>query len=132
MNILIEKIFGPEDIAPPAQVRESFLSHFHDFKNEEWQRRNKDWEVIFYLDDRECIAVFDGLGKLKELKSEMKIDQVPEIISGKVMELGETMNIIEIRGDGVLTFEIIYRNPQMMRFLCILDDRGNVMVHQKL
>jgi hypothetical protein len=132
MNTLIDKMFGANEVTPPSYIRESFLMHFRENKNEEWNRRNKDWEVIFYFEERECIALFDGAGKLKELKTVLNIDQLPELIVNQVRKLGETMNIIEIKNDLVITYEIIYRDPQMNRQLCVLDENGNVMHHKTL
>lgn len=132
MKILIDKMFGSDDATPPTHIRECFFAHFREYKNEEWNRRQKDWEVIFYFEERESIALFDETGKLKELKTVLNIDQMPELIVDKVRALGETMNIIEIKNDLVFTYEIIYRDPQMNRQLCILDEHGNVIHHKDL
>ena len=90
MKILIDKIFRSDDISPPARVQESFLVNFKDIKNEEWNQCHKDWEVIFYMEDRECIALFDDVGELKELKTVLGLNQIPDIISGKVKNWGRS------------------------------------------
>jgi hypothetical protein len=127
MKFLIDKIFGSDTPKLPSKVKNSFKSIFRNYKNDEWSRRDSDWEVVFYHGDREKIALFDETGLLKEQKSILDLDCVPENVAEKVRSLGEMMNAIEIKNDNLLSYEIIYRDNGLVRHLAILSAAGDVI-----
>lgn len=132
MKLLVEKIFKNPSSHIPRKVRQSFLKLFKSAKNAEWSDKEDNWEVIFYQDTREYIALFDKNGNLLEQRSSINLTSVPRSIFEHVKLIGEMMNCIEISDGIISSYEVIYRDKDLTRHLAVFDSEGNLKIKKTL
>lgn len=130
----MKNIFGKlfSNVSVPDEVKQSFLEKFGDSINVEWLHSDDFYEAIFYLGDIEHIAHFDSLGSLINLKKNLSIVSTPEHIKAKAAQHGELMNVIEIRENEVVGYELIVRDKELIRFSLLLNERGGLIQKTKL
>jgi hypothetical protein len=132
MKNILSKIFNFSNVSLPEVVKNSFLEKFGDSINVEWLHSDDFYEAIFYLDDIEHIAHFDATGKLLNLKTNLSIQATPEHIKRKAVEHGELMNVIEIREEEIVGYELIVRDEALIRFSLLLNEKGGLIHKSKL
>lgn len=132
MKNIFSKLFKFTTINVPQPVRESFLKQFGDSINVEWIQSDDFFEAIFYLNEMEHIAHYDQFGKLLNLKTNLPIHEIPEHIKKKGLEHGEIMNVIEIREEEIVGYELIVRDEALIRFSLLLNENGGLIHKSKL
>lgn len=132
MKNIISKIFKFTNVSLPIAVKDSFFKKFGDSINVEWLHSDDFYEAIFYLEEIEHIAHFDSVGKLLNLKKNLSIQATPEHIKRKADEHGELMNVIEIREDEIVGYELIVRDQTLIRFSLLLNEKGGLIHKSKL
>lgn len=132
MKEFISKIFNQSEPEIPRPVKQGFRGHFKKAKNEEWIQKGQNWEVVFYLDKRENIAVFDEAGNLIEKRTNITNGPVPEQILKCALALGEIMNVISISGRQGNSYEFIVRDKELIRHLALISEDGKVVSFSKL
>lgn len=132
MKNIFGKLFKFTTINVPIPVRESFLAQFGDSINVEWIQTDDSFEAIFYLDEVEHIAHYDQNGKLLNLKTNLPIQEIPEHIQKKGLEHGEIMNVIEIRENEIVGYELIVRDETLIRYSLLLNENGGLIQKSKL
>ena len=132
MKNILTKLLKFSKISIPAKVRASFLEKFGDSLNVEWMHMDESYEAIFYLDGNEHIAHFDMIGKLINLKKNLPLYTAPGFIIQKAALHGELMNIIEIREEEIVGYELIVRDQSMIRFSILLNEKGGLIQKHKL
>jgi len=132
MKNILSKIFSFSNVSLPEPVKNSFFTKFGDSINVEWLHSDDFYEAIFYLEDIEYIARFDSLGKLLNLKKNLPIHTTPEHIKRKAALHGELMNVIEIREDEIVGYELIIRDEMLIRFSLLLNEKGGLIHKSKL
>ena len=132
MKNILGKIFKFTNVSLPTAVKDSFFEKFGDSINVEWLHFDDFYEAIFYLEEIEHIAHFDSTGKLLNLKKNLSIQATPEHIKRKADEHGELMNVIEIREDEIVGYELIVRDEALIRFSLLLNEKGGLIQKSKL
>ncbi len=132
MKNILSKIFKFSNVSLPEVIKNSFLEKFGDSINIEWLHSDDFYEAIFYLEDIEHIAHFDASGKLLNLKKNLSIQTTPEHIKIKAAEHGELMNVIEIREEEIVGYELIVRDEALIRFSLLLNEKGGLIHKSKL
>ncbi len=132
MENLLKNIVYSKKSEPPEKVKESFYQCFYNPLNEEWFQLNTNFEVIFYEDELEKIAVFNSQGELIEEKVNLTAELLPARVKMIARNHGELMNIIRIKRKDTISFEIIFRDKELDRYLLLLDIEGKVRSKEKL
>ncbi len=132
MKNILSKIFHFSIVNAPPKVKSSFLQKFGESLNIEWLKTDDFYEAIFYLEDIEHIARFDSAGELLNLKKNLPIQSTPQHIKDKAAEHGELMNVIEIREDEIVGYELIVRDETLIRFSLLLNEKGGLLQKSKL
>lgn len=132
MKDFIRKIFGAPKLNTPKKVAVGFKAQFKNAKNAEWSQKGSTWEVLFYSEDHEAIAVFDGSGQLLEKRINISIDALPPKVNNVVSQLGEIMNAIKINGGATVKYEIIHRDSSLIRYVAYVTDEGILVSNNKL
>jgi hypothetical protein len=113
-------------------VKDSFFKKFGNSINVEWSHSDDFYEAIFYLNDIEHIAHFDTAGILLNLKKNLSIQSTPDHIRKKAALHGELMNVIEIREEEIVGYELIVRDEALIRFSLLLNEKGGLIQKSKL
>jgi len=132
MKDFIKKIFGPARINTPKAVLVGFKVRFKNAKNAEWSQRGEYWEVLFYWEDHETIAIFDDSGKLIEKRININIDALPPSVNAVAIQLGEVMNAIKINSTESVGYEIIHRDANLIRYIALVTDEGVLVSNNQL
>lgn len=132
MKNILSKLFKFSTISLPSPVKNSFLDQFGDSINVEWTQSDDFYEAIFYRDEIEHIAHFDSSGKLLNLKKNLPIHATPIHIKEKGQKHGEIMNVIEIREDDIVGYELIIRDEALIRYSLLLNEKGGLIQKSKL
>jgi hypothetical protein len=129
---LFGKIFGTHSKTVPALVAQSLVSHFADAAGVEWTMSGNTWEAIFYHRNVEKIARFDTSGMLTEYRVNVAPHEIPSPILEAVSGKWEIMNCIAIYTSDKLSYELIVRDPALVRYQLWLDSLGNNLRLDKL
>jgi len=132
MKNILTKILKFSKVTIPAKVKASFLEKFGDSLNVEWLHTDESYETIFYLEEIEHIAHFDTNGKLINLKKNLPLHTAPAHIILKAAIHGELMNVIEIREEEIVGYELIVRDETLIRFSVLLNEKGGLIQKNKL
>ncbi len=132
MKNILGKIFKFTNISVPSVVKKAFNEKFGDSINAEWLQSEDFFEAIFYSDEIEHIAHFDSSGKLLNLKKNLTIHTIPDQIREKASVHGEIMNIIEIKEEEVVGYELIIRDKELIRYSLLLNEKGGLINKSKL
>ena len=132
MKNILSKIFKFTNVTLPAPVKMEFAVKFGESLNVEWLQTDDFYEAIFYLEDIEHIARFDSSGKILNLKKNLSIQSTPSHIQQKAAVHGELMNVIEIREDEIVGYELIIRDETLIRFSLLLNEKGGLIQKSKL
>ncbi|MBE0673277.1 MAG: hypothetical protein IH591_01320 [Bacteroidales bacterium] len=120
-----KKIFGTHHNEIPSRVTDSLPVHFINASGIEWNIQNSFYEAIFFHDKVEKIARFDSRGNLLEYRVNISPDSIPSPIHEGVAEGLEIMNCIALYTSEKLSYELIVRDRDLVRYKLILDSLGN-------
>lgn len=132
MNNFLKKVIEGSGITPPSICLEAFNLNFNNAINVEWFDRKTSFEVIFYKDNLEHIAIFDTSGALIEYKLFLPVEFLSEAIKSFLESKGEIMNVVLINKGNRIEYEAIVRNKDLTRFLILLSDLGKIIEEKKL
>jgi len=125
------KFFGGALLSPPDTVKNALAEKFPDVINIEWNKSGDNYEAIFYKNSIEYIADFDKAGILSVYKMFLPEGFLPENIKSTVSDKGELMNAVMINSGNSITYEIIFRDKDLVRSVMMLDEKG-VVLDEKL
>ena len=131
-NLLKNILKSEENINPPEIVKNAFKNCFYNPLNVEWYKLSDKFEVVFYEDELEKIAIFDEEGILLEENVNLGIELLPAQVKITARKYGEIMNMIRIKRNNDILFEIIYRDNELLRYLLLIDKDGRVLKKEKL
>jgi hypothetical protein len=127
MMNFFSKIFGDSLFSPPEIVKNSLKERFPSVINIEWNKTGENYEAIFYKDNIECIANFDRSGVLIVYKMFLTEGLLPANIKSTMMGKGEIMNVVMINKGNSITYEIIYRDKELVRYLMLFNEIGVIL-----
>jgi hypothetical protein len=130
MDDFFHKLIRGDSILPPGPVQSSLLRNFSKPYNMEWLKRGELYEAIFYIYNREYLARFNKDGGLVDYKVNMPVESIPAKILRSAGSRGEIMNAVAIHTGNEVSYEIIYRDRDLKRFLLLIDGNA-VQVSEK-
>ena len=126
------KIFKGSLFSPPDNIVNALKERFNDVINIEWTNNGDYYEAIFYKDNIEYIANFNREGILVEYKMFVPEGFLPEKIKETLNSKGETMNAVMINRGNSITYETIYRDTALIRYLLIFNELGVIQEEKVL
>lgn len=126
------KIFKSSPFSPPEEIINALKEKFPDVINIEWNKSGDSYEAIFYKDSIEYIANFDKDGELKVYKMFLPEGFLPGNILDTVRKKGELMNAVMINKGNSITYEIIYRDTDLVRSVMMLNEKGTILEERLL
>jgi hypothetical protein len=132
MMNFFSKIFGDSIFSPPELVKNSLKERFPSVINVEWNKSGDIYEAIFYKDNIECIANFDRSGLLIVYKMFLSEGYLPQNIKSTMAGKGEIMNAVMINKGNSITYEIIYRDSELIRYLMLFSELGVILEERVL
>ncbi len=132
MMNFFSKIFKGSLFSPPEIIVNSLKEHFRDVINIEWSKNGDFYEAIFYKDNIEYIANLDRNGVLVEYKMFLPEGFLPEKIKTTLNLKGETMNAVMINKGNSITYETIYRDAELVRYMIVFNELGGIIEEKVL
>lgn len=132
LSNLFSMLFGKQKFQPSKKIQQSLLGKFPDILNIEWNKNDDFFEAIFYKDNLEYIALLDNNGLLIEYRKFLPVGYMPEVIKTDLSTKGEIMNIVMINKGNSITYEVIMRDKELVRFMLLLDEQGNIISERLL
>lgn len=132
MKEFVKRVIKGNGIKPAEKCIHSFEDNFSNAINIEWFDREAYYEAIFYKDNIEHIAIFEKDGTLKEYKSFLPSNYLPEAIKLYLEQIGEIMNVVLINKGNSIQYEIIIRDKKLDRQLYLFSDQGKLIEKKTL
>ncbi len=120
-------LFRKPKFHPPKKIQQHLLDKFPDIINVEWNKNDDNFEAIFYKDNVEYIAILNTEGQLIEYRKFLPVDYMPEVIKTELLTKGEIMDVVMINKGNGFTYEVILRDKELIRFLLLIDETGNIL-----
>lgn len=127
----LKNIFHPQKNVVPSNVMASLPEHFLGAMGVEWTRYNDLWEALFFHDGITKIARFNLAGKLVEYRVNISPENIPSPIRESAGEW-EIMNCIAVYSSNNLSYELIVRDGELIRYQLWFDSLGNQLRLEKL
>ena len=131
-NFFLKILSGSLGTNIPQTVKEAFIKQFDNPLNTEWSKTDHHYEAVFYKDELEHIASYRINGELLNLKINLPLDTVPELIRQTAKVHGELMNAIAIHEHDAVRYELIVRDEELTRYFLLLSSTGKVIEKEKL
>lgn len=129
---ILRKLFGSGPVSIPGVVKNSLSSHFPNASGVEWSISNTIFEAVFYHDNTEKIARFDKEGALTEYRVNIFPHAIPSPVNEIASGQWEIMNCIAVYTSDRLSYELIVRDNNLIRYKLLLDSLGNRIGLEKL
>lgn len=126
MKVFLKKIFEGSGVIPPFACLQSLNENFSDAVNVDWYKREDNYEVLFYRNMQEHIALFNLNGDLLEYRQNLSLECLPENITKNAMAKGEIMNSVLRNKGNLLEYELIVRDSDLRRHLVLFSETGDV------
>ena len=131
-NNFFRSLFHVKKNLPSKKLSKIFKNMFPEAINAEWHEKNDHYEIIFYENDIEKIAEFDKKGNRISLKTNLNPLFFKDDLKLIAEKYGEIMNTILIEKENSSQYEIIVRDKELIRYLLIMDEHGNITKNEKL
>jgi hypothetical protein len=132
MEDFVKRVIEGNGITPTEKCIQAFEDNFSHAINIEWFDREMYYEAIFYKDNIEYIAIFEKDGTLKEYKSFLPNNYLPEAIKHYLEEKGEIMNVVLINKRNSIEYETIIRDKNLVRQLYLFTGQGKLIEKKAL
>ena len=126
------KIFGQTTKKIPDTIIQQLIQQFPDAINIEWDVKNEYYEAVFYVNETEHIAKIVKDSGLTGYKKNLKLDELPELITSECQKSGEIMNAIAIFTKNSVLYEVIIRDINFNRTLLLLSKSGELLESTKI
>jgi hypothetical protein len=114
-------------ITPPQFVSTAFDTLFPEAVNAEWYVNAQGFEAVFHHNQQEMIAMLGANGELLETRHNLPAAEAPAVVMVALAPRAELMNVIRVEKNGETTYEIIYRNRHLDRFVMLISEQGNIL-----
>ncbi|MFT4834537.1 MAG: hypothetical protein ACI83W_002073 [Marinoscillum sp.] len=129
---LLDRLKKDKQLAVPKDCIKTLLKHFPDATNIEWSKNRQNYEVAFYSADMEKIANISSEGVLIDFRIRILAEEIPLPIKTLIYDRGEVMSSILINLGEVESYEIIYRDKSLNRYMIELSQDGTILKEIKL
>jgi hypothetical protein len=116
-------------VTPPQFVATAFGILFPEAVNAEWYVNAQGFEAVFHHNHSEMIAMLGANGELLETRLNMPAAKAPAMVMVALAPESESelMNVIKVEKNTETTYEIIYRNRHLDRFVMLISEQGNIL-----
>lgn len=132
MKEFLKRVLTGNGDKPSEICLRSFNQYFRDAINIEWFRKEDHYEVIFYKDNLEHIAIFNLMGVLIEYRHILLPSCLPGPVRRSAKAKGEVMNAMLKNMGNAIEYEIIVRNGALDRYLINVTEQGKITEEKKL
>lgn len=132
MKNFFHRLLRGNSFAPPVKVQNALYKNFREPLSIEWFSRENHFEAIFYMGKREYLARFQQDGSMMDYKINLPAEALPEKIRRSAGSKGEIMNAVVIHEGEKVSYEIIYRNENLERFITIINQEGIQSIERPL
>ena len=132
MKTFLNNFLESERINPSHHVKHSLKKNFDNALKVDWMTRDDHFEAIFYKDNIEHLALFAKDGQLIEYKMNLSEDFLPLPAKSALPSDCEIMNVVLRNHGNSLSYEVIYRNKELRRFVMVIDELGKVEMEKEL
>ncbi|MEE4257939.1 MAG: hypothetical protein V2I47_12940 [Bacteroidales bacterium] len=132
MNEFLKRVLMGNGDKPSEICLRSFNHYFEDAINVEWFRKEDHFEVLFYKDNLEHIAIFSQVGVLIEYRHSLPPSYLPDPVSKSAGSKGEIMNVVLKNMGNIIEYEIIIRSSALARYLINVTELGKITEEKKL
>ncbi len=132
MKPFLDNFLENEEITPPDRVTAGLKKNFEGAKNVDWIIMGDHFEAIFYKDSIEHLALFDEKGSLLEYKMNLSEDYLPLPALSALPSNCEIMNVVLNNHGNSITYEVIYRDKELKRYIMLLDEIGKIIEQRGL
>lgn len=130
---IFNKLFSKHETKPPHEVEEAFLLLFGDASSIEWHKRDNNYEVMFYSNEKEHIARFNKDAEMTEHRINLKPNELPSQVRSSAEAHGEIMSSIAVYHLLELSeYELIFRDTEKIRYVIHILPTGEVISICKL
>ena len=132
MKEFLKRVLMGNGDKPSEVCLRSFNQYFKEAINVEWFRKDDHFEVIFYKDNLEHIAIFSLMGVLIEYRHSLPPSYLPGPVKASASAKGEIMNAVLKNKGNNIEYEIIIRNSALDRYLVNVTELGKIKEEKKL
>ena len=119
-----------KDNEVPVAVKLTMEKKFPGITKVKWSKEDKDFESEFMKDGKEMSAVFKASGTWKETETEIKVNELPQLIKAYMAEHVKGKKIREAaiihKQDGSVVYEAEAQNADYL-----FDAKGNLLKIEK-
>jgi hypothetical protein len=127
MLSILDNMARAGKIIPPQHVATAFETIFPEAVNVEWYVNAQGFEAVFHLNQREMITMLGANGEPLEIRRNLPAASAPAAVMVALAPEVELMNVIRVEKNAEVTYEIIYRNHQLERFVMLISEQGNIL-----
>lgn len=124
MNSFLDNFLESNRMNPPPRIEQSLKENFADAINIDWIMREGRFEAIFYKDNIEHLALFSIVGQLLEYKMNLSEDFLPLPVKSALPPGCEIMNVVLNNHGNSISYEVIYRDKELRRYVMVMDETG--------
>lgn len=132
LDSFFEQLLGGRGVEPPPLCTEALATNFPEASLIEWSVANGHYEATFYQQNREHIAIFSGQGQLLEYRVILPEGYLPHLVKVQLEERGEIMNRVLINKGNTISYEVIYRDAALNRYLVLVSETGEIFSEKQL
>lgn len=132
MKEFLKRVLLGNGDKPSELCLRSFNQYFTDAINVEWFRKEDHFEVIFYKDNLEHIAIFSHTGVLIEYRHSLPPAYLPDPVKTSAGSKGEIMNAVVKNKGNNIEYEVIVRSNALTRYMINLTGLGKLLEEKKL
>ena len=132
MKEFLKRVLMGNGEMPSEICLRSFNQYFADAINVEWFRKADHFEVIFYKDNLEYIAIFSLTGVLIEYRHSLPPAYLPGPVKAAAGSRGEIMNAVMKNKGNNIEYEIIIRSSALDRYMLDITELGKILEEKKL
>ena len=100
-------------LTPPVKAEQKLASEFPNASNPMWFKQGENFAVVFFIDNRDCMALFNSSFSIVEYKIKTPVDSLPNSIRTKGENEGKIINSILISKNGITQYEITVLTPHL-------------------
>jgi hypothetical protein len=127
MLSILDNMARAGKITPPQHVATTFQNLFPEAVNVEWYVSAQGFEAVFHLNQHEMIAMLGANGEPLEIRLNLPAAEAPTVVIAALAPEAELMNVIRVEKYAEVTYEIIYRNRHLDRFVMLISEQGQIL-----
>lgn len=132
MESFLQKMIDGTGVTPTETCLNAFGEQFPEAVNPEWEAKGDNYEVVFHQHAVEYVADLHSTGTLLKYTMQLSFSLLPTIVQEMLSEKGEIMNAVLINEGNQISYEVIFRTPDLIRQVALFDQLGNLVKEKTL